>query len=503
MRGTGKSIGFLILFAAAQLIPGQIADAKNAVRLPAVSAKSEITQKSESAESICPAQLPAAIDAIANRPQFQRARWGMLIQTLSPSRTLYNRDAQHYFIPASNTKLLTTAAALHQLGAQYRIRTSVYGSEQVLRVVGRGDPSLTDAQLKDLAQQLKRRGIRQVKQLIVEDSYFQGQAIAPTWEWDDIYGYYATAVNSLILNQNAAVLTLFPQTLGQPLKAVWTDPLAALEWKLENQSLTAANGIESSVAINGVLGQPILQIRGQLAIDSKPEEVAVAIRDPANYFLQHFRLALAAEEITVAQGVVALQAGIRNEPELASVESPPLSQLIADTNQPSNNLYSEVLLRSLGVIRNDDETQSLQNSAKQGLNAVKAILSQLGVDPDGYALADGSGLSRHNLVSPEAIVQTLKGIAQSSQAEIYRASLPVAGVSGTLQNRFKHTPAQGIVQAKTGTLSGVTSLSGYVDVPNYQTVVFSIIVNQSDQSATPLRQAVDEMVLLLTRLRRC
>jgi D-alanyl-D-alanine carboxypeptidase/D-alanyl-D-alanine-endopeptidase (penicillin-binding protein 4) len=127
----------------------------------------------------------------------------------------------------------------------------------------------------------------------------------------------------------------------------------------------------------------------------------------------------------------------------------------------------------------------------------------LGVDPESYVIVDGSGLSRHNLVSPEAIAQTLQLMAQTSQARVYRDSLPVAGVSGTLKNRFRNTAAQGNIQAKTGGMTGVSALSGYLNIPGYQPLVFSIIVNQSDQSFATLRQAIDEIVLLLTRLRAC
>ncbi|HAZ49804.1 MAG TPA: D-alanyl-D-alanine carboxypeptidase/D-alanyl-D-alanine-endopeptidase [Cyanobacteria bacterium UBA11369] len=505
---TGKSFSFLILLIATQWITLKVASANSQTVSPR---QSESQQKRESKagetptpqeflpKSICPASLPGAIEAIASRPQFSRARWGMSIQTLSNGQTLYTREANRYFIPASSVKLLTTAAALRQLGANYRIRTSIYGNENLLRVVGRGDPSLTDAELKDLAKQLKQRGIRQVKQLIVEDGYFQGQMLNPDWEFGDVYASYGVSVNSLILNQNAIALTLSPQEVGQPLKAVWSEPLAALQWELENQSITVASGMPSSAEVNGILGQPVLQIRGQLAVDSKPVTQFLAIRDPGKYFLQHFRTALAAEGIAVAQASVTSKAGNGNEAEIAFVESPNLSKLIADTNQPSNNLYAEVLLRSLGISSNSNSP----NSAEQGLTVVKDTLTQLGVDASGYVLADGSGLSRHNLVSPEALVQMLKAMSRLPDFNIFRASLPVAGVSGTLSNRFKNTPAQGIVQAKTGTLSGNTALSGYVDAPNYETVVFSIIVNQSEQSAAPLRQAVDEMVVLLTRLKRC
>ncbi|MBD1836246.1 D-alanyl-D-alanine carboxypeptidase/D-alanyl-D-alanine-endopeptidase [Cyanobacteria bacterium FACHB-472] len=456
------------------------------------------TQKPQSA-ALCPSQLTTAIDAITKRPQWNRARWGILIEPLTKNSILYSREQGSYFIPASNVKVLTTAAALHKLGSQHRIRTSIYGTgDGSLRVVGRGDPSLTDAQLRDLAQQLKRRGITQVKQLIAEDDYFKGQAVNTSWEWGDLQANYGAPVNSLILNQNAATLTISPQTPGKPLQTSWADPLALTQWRIENNSVTTQAKSPASIELNAVLGKPVLQIKGQLPADAKPVSLNMAIINPADYFLRHLRRTLAIEGITVAEAMV----GANSQPpieELAAVESPPLGTLLAQTNQNSNNLYAEVLLRSLGTTATAQSDSSLQ----QGLAALKQTLTELGVDPSSYVLNDGSGLSRHNLVSPVALVQTLKAIAKTPEAAIYLASLPVAGKSGSLLNRFQNTPAQGIVQAKTGTMSGVVSLSGYMSHPEYETIVFSIIVNQSDQSAATVRQAIDEIVLLLTRLKKC
>lgn len=469
---------------------------------------------------ICSGELGEAIEAIAERPQFSRGRWGILIQTLSSSQTIYSRDAEKYFVPASNVKLLTTAAALHQLGSQFRIRTSVYGtSNGSLRVVGRGDPSLTDAQLKELAQQLSRRGIRQVQHLIAEDNYFQGHAVNPSWEWEDVQVDYGAPVNSLILNQNAVVLTLFPQQLGKPLRAVWADPAEVTRWRIENDSVTAQPAEPALINVNRELRGAVLKITGQLSVDSEPESVALAVLDPVGHFLRHFRRALAAEGInetadvrryTQISKLFSVHLRTSAVRELAAVESPPLSQLLVETNQNSNNLYAEALLRSLQAealpslgAKVGNTPAPTDSTADVGLRVVRATLTKLGVDPAGYVLADGSGLSRHNLVSPEAIAQTLRAMAQSPEASVYRASLPVAGISGTLQNRLRDTPAQGIVQAKTGTMSGVVALSGYLDASNYEPLVFSIIVNQSDQPAATIRQAIDEIVLLLTRLHRC
>ena len=530
-----KTPVFLLLFFNAQLMPGLAAISITAFTLRSIAFDKALASQSvalpvavepQSSKSICPAQLGAAIDSVINRPQFRRARWGILVEPLSPQQSdrtstvnqnhaLYRHDAERYFIPASNVKLLTTAAALHQLGSEFRIRTSVYVSQAVapnvasagassLRVVGRGDPSLTDVQLRELAQQLKRQGVRNVQQLVVDDGYFQGDAVNLSWEWEDVQADYGTSVNSLILNQNAVELTLSPQKRGQPLRVSWADAIAAKQWRIENDSVTAEAAAPASVTVTGVLGQPVLRIKGQLAVDAEPESFGLAILDPAEYFLQHFRSVLATEGISVGRASVVSKDGTAGERELAAVESPPLSVLLVEINQESNNLYAEALLRSLKAsVKRSLSAGANSDSTDIGLNEMKATLTALGVNPESYVLADGSGLSRKNLVSPEAIAQTLKLMAQTPRASVYRASLPTAGVSGSLQHRFLNTTAQGNLHAKTGTLSGVSALSGYLDVPGYQPLVVSIMVNQSDQSTTTLRQAIDEILVLLTRLGSC
>ncbi|MDJ0615818.1 MAG: D-alanyl-D-alanine carboxypeptidase/D-alanyl-D-alanine-endopeptidase [Calothrix sp. MO_192.B10] len=457
------------------------------------------TAQIPSKKTICTSQLSAAVDAVVNRPGFNRVRWGILVTNQDGNQTLYNRNGQKYFVPASNTKVLTTAAALQALGANFRIRTSVYqDGEGILRVVGRGDPSLKDAQLQSLAKQLRQRGIRQIKQLIADDSYFQGDGIHPSWMWEDVQYYYGAPVNSLILNENAAILRIFPQTVGQPLKVKWDELTEAYRWRVENNSVTLPKGERGFVEVTRDLKGPVLRINGQLGVDSRPDITAIAVFDPIEHFMRHFRLNLAKEGISVTR--VFSAAGSKNERELAAVESPPLSELLVETNVNSNNLFAEALLRALA---SKSTQKNPKNTANVGLAVLKTTLNQLRVNPQSYQIVDGSGLSRKNLISPEALVQTLQGMAKSPQAKVFRASLPVAGVSGTLRNRMKGTPAEGIVRAKTGTLSGVVTLSGYVNPPQYSPVNFSIMVNQTGQPSRTIRKAVDEIVVLLTQLKRC
>ena len=452
-------------------------------------------------KSICPTQLPSAINNIINRPQFSRVRWGILVKPLSSDNILYSQDSQKYFIPASNMKLFTTAAALQQLGADFRIRTSVYDEGNgVLRVVGRGDPSFKNAQLTILSKQLYQQGIRQINQLIADDSYWQGEVVNSSWEWEDIQADYGAPVNSFILNENATVLTLSPQTIGNPLKLKWTEPTEAYWWKIENNSITTEADKPGFVEVNRDLKGQILRIKGQLAVDSQPEITGLAVFDPVANFIRQFRQNLDREGITVQETVNSNLNQNKQGKEIAAVESPPLSELVMETNVNSNNLYAEALLRSLAIKKQAEKNQT---TADIGLQVVRETLSQLGVAPEGYVIVDGSGLSRKNLTTPAALIQVLQGIDKSPQAEIFRASLPISGVKGSLKNRFLNTPAAGMVQAKTGSMTGISALSGYINAPNYEPLVFSIIVNQSEQPGKVMRTAIDEIVVLLAQLKRC
>ena len=452
-------------------------------------------------KSICPAQLSSAINTIINHPQFSRVRWGILIKPLSSEKILYSQDSQKYFIPASNMKLFTTAAALQQLGADFRIRTSIYDDGNgVLRVVGRGDPSFKNAQLTILSKQLYQQEIRQINQLIADDSYFQGEVVNPSWEWEDIQADYGAPINSFILNENATVLTFLPQTIGEPLKLKWTEPTEAYRWKIENNSVTTEADKPSFVEVNRDLKGQILRIKGQLAINSQPEITGLAVFDPVANFIRQFRQNLSRQGITVKETVIKNLSQNQQEKEIATVESPPLSELLLETNVNSNNLYAEALLRSLAIKKPEEKNQ---NTADVGLQVVRETLTQLGVAPAGYVIVDGSGLSRKNLTTPAALVQLLQGIDKSPQAAVFRASLPISGVKGSLKNRFLNTAAAGIVQAKTGSMTGISTLSGYMNAPDYEPLVFSIMVNQSEQPGKVMRTAIDEIVVLLSELKRC
>ncbi|MEO0987171.1 MAG: D-alanyl-D-alanine carboxypeptidase/D-alanyl-D-alanine-endopeptidase [Cyanobacteria bacterium J06639_14] len=452
--------------------------------------------------ALCPAELPAAIDAIANRPELAPARLGIQVETLT-GETVYSRDRDRFFVPASSLKLLTTAAVLTQLGPDFTIRTSVYGRPDgsgitTLQVVGRGDPSFERADLTALTTQLAQQGIRQVDTLYGDESAFQGSAVNSSWEWEDVQAGYGAPVNALILAANEIGLSLVPQAIGQPLQVVWDDPTQGTHWQIENRSTTVAAGEPEFVTVGRDLARPVLQVEGQLIAGSAAETASIAIPNPGEAFLSAFQSALALQNIPVQQTVLTPMPLAADWTELAAVQSPPLAELLIPANQNSNNLYAEALLKQLGqpAATTEDSTQA---SIAIALNT----LHDLGVDSEAIVMVDGSGLARKNLVTPAAMVDTLQAMARSPLATIYRDSLAVAGLSGTLRNRWQETPVAGRLWGKSGAISRNFSLAGYLEPPNYDPVAFSIFINNIDQRGRVARRLIDDIVLQLAAVRSC
>jgi serine-type D-Ala-D-Ala carboxypeptidase/endopeptidase (penicillin-binding protein 4) len=461
-------------------------------------------QSAPPSQSQCASQLGFAIDKIIGQPSVNTARWGILIQALNnPSSDLYNRNADQLLMPASNAKLLTTAAALIRLTPQFRKQTPFLASGQApnlntLRIVGQGDPTLSDAKLEQIAQLLQSKGIRSIGTLIGDDSVFQGPLINPTWTWDDVQGGDGLPINSLMLNGNVMVLQLFPKRVGEPLGLKWRaqTPLATIT--IQNRSTTVNGAVQKLPEVNQQGNQ--LEIVGQLSSGAGPENVDVPVPNPGLAFLERFQGMLAARNIQVGRlSLVNTPIAQPQEWPIAAILFPSLSALIAEGNRNSNNLYAEVLLKLMG-----SQTPSLGKSyAESGLSALQQTLTQMGVDSKGYRLLDGSGLSRQNLSSAKAMVQTLQAIAQSPYRTLFRSSLAMAGRSGTLSERFINTEVQERLFAKTGTLKGVAALSGYLESPSGSTIVLSILANHPTQSSSILRQTVDKIVIAIAQLQSC
>lgn len=457
------------------------------------------------AQGYCREDLAARVDAIATRRTLTQAHIGILVeqqgQTTAERQVIIERNTDKWFVPASTLKLLTTAAALQHLGPDFQIETSVYATQKdsktQLYVIGRGDPTFTDADLDNLVQQIVQQGIQHIDQLWGYDGYFPGRAVHPNWEWEDVLAGYGASANGLILNENALGVTLYPTDVGKPLRVEWPDPTQGQQWQINNTSRTVESGEPITADIGRDWSQPILHVFGNLTVDAGPDPFALAITQPGVHFIEQFKSGLNQAGITVRQaGLSPSWPSLARSEIVATVSSPPLSEWLSKINQDSNNLYAEALLKSIGrTLDNPDDT------TQAGTELVQQILSELGVATNSYQMVDGSGLSRHNLVTPHTLTDTLQAMADNIHSDLYRQSLATAGDS--LNYRYRHAPVPIELQAKTGYVSNNESLAGYLQPSNHPPLVFSIFLNNADLSATEMRTVIDEIVVSLAQLKDC
>jgi D-alanyl-D-alanine carboxypeptidase/D-alanyl-D-alanine-endopeptidase (penicillin-binding protein 4) len=477
-------------------------------------------------DRICPAQLQQEITKIAQSPKLQAARVGVFVQTNDPNpQVLANLDGDRYFIPASNVKLFTTAIALKNLGANHQFHTQLLAERQTpqgeinngLWLFGAGDPSFSSATgLKSLVTQLKNKGIKRINGGIGATTIRKGTGLVGSWEWQDLQEYYAAIASPFTINENSLNWTVRPSKVGDRAIFEWETPALASDWLVENTAITVTDDAalynlpDHELKIVRPYGQKKLIISGRISEKAEPEDGGIAVPDPEANFVDLLRRELISQGIEIA---IAPQKP-KYLTQLANVNSPPISQLVVTTNKDSNNLYAELLLRALGeefygnlltkpLGINFHQLVAL-NDENGGLSAINAYLKSVNIAADDVLLADGSGLSRHNLAKPRAIAQFLQVVDRDRDiAPYFRKSLPIAGVDGSLRNRFKDTDAQGLIQAKTGTLTGVIALSGYANPKNYREVIFSIMINNGNLPTKELQQYVDAIALTLINLDRC
>jgi serine-type D-Ala-D-Ala carboxypeptidase/endopeptidase (penicillin-binding protein 4) len=532
----------LILLPYQPVIDAVSAHPANRIRQRVEQHKAE--QRIETIES-----LRARIAAHISQVRFAPASWGVKIISLDTGRTIFEHNPEKYFNPASNAKLYTTALALERLGADYRIKTSLYSSARPdasgtlkgdLMVYGRGDPTMTARLnggdyfkgIEPLINQLVNAGIRRIEgDVIADESYFAGPPFGAGWEWDDLQAYYGAEVSSLTINDNAIDLFVKPaERTGLPCR-ITTGPATSFV-SLINRTQTSQKGSEQRIVVYRPVGENVIYVSGRLPIDSTGFYSSVAVHDPAGLFASLLKDALSQRGITVTGRPRFLDWKFREVTpldlaklvEIASVESMPLSDIVRETLKPSQNLYAQLLLLQVGAnagspnrgntistassqkpqVANgkssprsvDDRSASPEDTSNEektteeiGIELMNDFLSQVGVKKGDVLLEEGSGLSRRDVITPDATVALLRYMSRSRWAEIYRNALPIAGVDGTLQNRMKGSPASGNVRAKTGSLRYVYTLSGYVTTAAGEHLAFSIMLNNyySVERAAALR----------------
>ncbi len=434
------------------------------------------------------------------------ASWGVALTTLDRTLT-YQRQGDRAFVPASNVKLFTTAAALLDLGANWQTMTQVYWNRDRLILRGGGDPTLTLADLGDLAAQTIQNlpDDTGIDYLILDDGYFQGDAIDPHWEWEDTQAGYGAPVNATIVDRNAIPLTLVPQRVGRSLAVRFERPGDADRWTVENQSRSVSESEPEWLEVGRDWRSNTIAIHGQLISGAPSEPVAVSMPDPAGYALSEFHQALSDRGLPIPETAIH-QAAFGVGTIVAYRTSPPLVELITTTNQYSDNLFAEALLRHLGTSSQDGRQET--TTRDRGLQQVRDVLQrELNLDPNRYTIQDGSGLSRQNSIAPEIVVSLLQAMANSSAATPFIASLPVLGESGTLAT-WTPLPSGAIVRAKTGSMTGIYALSGYLAPPGSatqspNTIAFSIIINHSDASYGITQSAVADLLAQIDQFQQC
>ncbi len=457
------------------------------------------------------AALAADVDSALADPSFARASWGVVIQSLDDGQVLYRRNAQRLFLPASNLKLLTASAALTRLGADFRYQTAVitHGARHAdtllgdLIVVGRGDPTLAvDAAtgadpltpLRPWADSLAARGIRVVRGRVIGDaSLFTDPPLGPGWAWDDLDADYAAPVGALQLDNDAAWIQVTPDTSpGGPVRAALLPPGAPLRLFSSATTAPADSNVHQLVWSRAPFSDSVT-LSGRLSAGRPTVRLPVSVPDPTRYFVASLVEALGDAGVTVQGDSLAADS---TTDTLFTWQSPPLAAILPLLLKPSQNQVGETLLRTLGAQLKG------AGSMDSGRAVVREVLTGFGVPPDAYVLADGSGLSRYNYVAPEAVARVLEAMYRRPDFEPFFAALPIAGVDGTLAGRLKGTRAAGNAHAKTGSLSNVRSLSGYVRAADGEMLLFVLLVNGFTVPQRVVEAAQDQVVERLANFGR-
>lgn len=479
-------------------------------------------------------ELTDRISALLDQPKFAAARWGVRIIT-QEGRVILERDAGKAFMPASNMKLYTSSAALDAFGPDYKVRTSVYAAREpragVLRgdliLYGRGDPNLSprfdskDPQrysellpaekilaIERLAEQIKSRGIRVVTgNMVGDDSYFAGDLLGPGWAWGDAQFYYGAEISALTANDNSVTFRVNPGRRAGDRPEITVLPETSY-LKIVNNARTTASGT-TRIGVDRPLGSNTVEFFGTIPHDAGVFEVEITVHDPALFVATLLREALARRGIRVSGRTVRMDAVARTENpfdesklfEMASVESQPMSEILKVTNKQSQNLHTELLLRHLGTRHADygklDEYGRPRSATSLGAEVRRQFLQRAGIDDGPLSLRDGSGLSRQDLVTPLSTTTLLLFMTSHPHFIAFNDSLTIAGVDGTLARRMRATPAAGNFRGKTGTLSSVNALSGYLSTKRRQPLIVCLMGNNYTGAGRDVTSVMDQICSML------
>ena len=455
-------------------------------------------QKQSALTKKAAAKFGTRADALLGTVPAGKGEWGLLIVDAESGETLFQQNADRYFVPASNMKLFATALALAKLGPDFRFHTTLETSGNVsggvltgdLVLVGRGDPNLSNRKfpynlkeefdgapekvLAQLADGLVAKGVKEIAGNVVgDDSYFPRERYPSGWEIDDMVWEYGAAISSIVVDDNTVTLTLTPgEQPGTAVQAT-TSP-ATPDFLVENQVTTSAPEIKSDLTLTREPGANLVVVKGTMPAKGPPRKLVLAIQEPAQHaaaILKHLLEERGIRVDGVARDRHTAPKAAEDPAILAEHVSVPLSDLIKLVNKISQNLHTEMLLRT--VARQNGPWATPEDLMK----VPQDFYASAGIAPDDVIQTDASGLSRHDLVTPRAVVALLAFAQKQPWFETYYGSLPVAGVDGTLEDRMKNTPAAGRIHAKTGSVEHVRTLSGFAETPGGRRLIFSFLSN--------------------------
>jgi D-alanyl-D-alanine carboxypeptidase/D-alanyl-D-alanine-endopeptidase (penicillin-binding protein 4) len=447
-------------------------------------------------------QLKSDIDKTLSNPALAHGYWGVVVKSLKTGDTLYSLNAQRLMIPASNMKIVTLASAAETLGWEYTYETRLLAAGPIeggilrgdLIVVGSGDPGIGaangPAMFDEWAARLKSASIRSVAgRVIGDDTAFNGGGIGLGfgWSWDDTQDDYSAPVSALQYDESAVRLTISPGPApGDWAGVAFGSPDSDLA--IDSAIKTSAAGSPASVEWRRLPGSPTLTLRGTVPAGGAPVTPLVSVDNPTQFFVNTLRRAMIERGINISGPAVDIS-DISDAPRdgrgVATHRSAPLSTLAIRFMKISQNLYGETFFHTLG-----------------GRDAVLAALKPWGVGPDALIVRDGSGLSRYDFVTPEALITILTHIDGDPTLKApFVASLPIAGGEG-LSSRMKGTAAEGNARAKTGSMTGVRTLSGYVTTADGEPLVFSILANNFETAPDTITRTADAIVVRLAEFKR-
>ena len=435
--------------------------------------------------------LQNRLNRLLNDEFFQRATAGIAVYDLTEQKMLYVHNEKRLCRPASTMKLLTSAAALTVLSPGYSFKTGVYHTGAIneagrltgdVYLVGGFDPELKSADLDVLVSSVKKAGINSIDgNLYLDASMADSVHWGKAWSWDDDMYAFQPYLSPIPINKGVVKLSVIPASPNRA-PIIKTDPESSFI-QVVNRATTVwsspdppAKSLRISRDSNGNNNRIV--VSGTVAASASAYETLISLKNPHWFALTLFAEKLS-EQLPESNIRTAGTMPVPAEALNIAYVTRSMAEVVRPLNMHSDNLNAEMLLYALGYRKGDGPS-----STEKGIAVVQQMVAQLGFDSKSYSMVDGSGLSNQNYLTPELLVAVLKHMHQSEHFELFRQSLPIAGVNGTLANRMKNSAAFRKVTAKTGSLTGVSTLSGYVTAKNGNLLAFAILIQNFTERAS-------------------